>query len=445
MQVKHHNFLQVRAVSAALALLVILSAGGPALGQSVPVTFTLNPALSSIVAPGLVTGDFFGTGSPVRIPLTPQGNSTIGFGNVTGWGGTLDTTIGFNVPLGTPNSLRLDGGTIDPEVSGDWEPGNWNDATEQFDGPKEAADYGWRVSTFVNSAVRDTNLTATSNTVSVDSNGEFLNAFGLRFTGGWLDILGAAIGAEEHDPIADELRQYEINPNLTQPNGDPYPADLIWREVVGTDVHGNPIYGDLVNAFTEAGEGENPREPVRIFDPDTGEHLRQVFLNNSTNPSTLTVTRSGSNNEILDLALMLDLDATAAFFLGDFLVEFGMEGQLHATAQINVPGDGNLDGDVTGADFTVWTDNFGQNSVTGNSVGDYNNDGQTTGADFTVWTDFFGFGSAAPAPAGALAMAGGEVFATPEPSSLALLVIGSVGALACGGRKRLRDLLAKRV
>lgn len=58
---------------------------------------------------------------------------------------------------------------------------------------------------------------------------------------------------------------------------------------------------------------------------------------------------------------------------------------------LDVPGDGNGDRRVTGADFTIWSDNFGLfNGDAQTSNGDYNGDGYVTGADFTVWSDYFG-------------------------------------------------------
>lgn len=55
-------------------------------------------------------------------------------------------------------------------------------------------------------------------------------------------------------------------------------------------------------------------------------------------------------------------------------------------------GDGNRDNKVTGADFTIWANNFGQ--FAGDATvrdGDFSGDGFITGADFTVWANQFGF------------------------------------------------------
>lgn len=54
-----------------------------------------------------------------------------------------------------------------------------------------------------------------------------------------------------------------------------------------------------------------------------------------------------------------------------------------------VIGDGNSDGCVNGADYTIWADNFGAPAPTGPGEGDYNGDGAVTGADYTIWADNF--------------------------------------------------------
>ena len=54
-----------------------------------------------------------------------------------------------------------------------------------------------------------------------------------------------------------------------------------------------------------------------------------------------------------------------------------------------VMGDGNGDGCVTGADYTIWADNFGTLALAGPGEGDYNGDGAVTGADYTIWADNF--------------------------------------------------------
>ena len=79
-------------------------------------------------------------------------------------------------------------------------------------------------------------------------------------------------------------------------------------------------------------------------------------------------------------------------------------------------GDGNADGIVDAADYTVWANGFG----VGNKVteGDYNLDTSVDPADYTVWANHFG-DSIAATPAGAAAP-------VPEPGSVGLLLWGLV-------------------
>lgn len=82
--------------------------------------------------------------------------------------------------------------------------------------------------------------------------------------------------------------------------------------------------------------------------------------------------------------------------------------------QVVLAGDANFDGLVTGGDFTIWADRFGQSGV-GYSGGDFNSDRVVSGADFTIWADHFG--QVAPPAA-----------AVPEPSAwfLALLALAAL-------------------
>lgn len=60
-------------------------------------------------------------------------------------------------------------------------------------------------------------------------------------------------------------------------------------------------------------------------------------------------------------------------------------------------GDGNFDGRVDAADYTVWRDNYGRTEFACPEQGDYNRDGVTDAADYTVWRNNYG-AVAPPAP-----------------------------------------------
>ncbi len=107
-----------------------------------------------------------------------------------------------------------------------------------------------------------------------------------------------------------------------------------------------------------------------------------------------------------DLALRVDSVHLTPEGRRDLGVRLG-NGYLQAT---NIGGDANLDGFVTFGDIAVLQQNFGQ---PGNwPEGNFNSDGQVTFADFGILQANFGQ-SVAPA-------------ATPEPTTLALLVCGGL-------------------
>jgi len=58
----------------------------------------------------------------------------------------------------------------------------------------------------------------------------------------------------------------------------------------------------------------------------------------------------------------------------------------------NLPGDYNGDGTVSGADYVVWADTFGNDGSAGKEDlrADGNGDGAVSGADYVIWADNFG-------------------------------------------------------
>jgi hypothetical protein len=73
------------------------------------------------------------------------------------------------------------------------------------------------------------------------------------------------------------------------------------------------------------------------------------------------------------------------------------------------PGDANLDGAVTDADYTIWADHYGQAQATW-TMGDFNGDCLVSDADYTIWADHCGVG----------------LPGIPDASSLTLVLVGGL-------------------
>ena len=93
-----------------------------------------------------------------------------------------------------------------------------------------------------------------------------------------------------------------------------------------------------------------------------------------------------------------------------------------------VEGDGNADGSVDAADYTIWANGFGVGTRI--TEGDYNRDGSVGPADYTVWANHFGdtIAAAANSP--------GHAITVPEPGTMALAGALVAGAIVCRRRRR---------
>jgi hypothetical protein len=83
-----------------------------------------------------------------------------------------------------------------------------------------------------------------------------------------------------------------------------------------------------------------------------------------------------------------------------------------------LPGDYNGDGIVDASDYDVWRKNSGLTGGATYANGDGNRDGNVTLADYTIWQSHFGQTASGTGASSGLATA------VPEPSSLALVIIG---------------------
>jgi autotransporter-associated beta strand protein len=110
-------------------------------------------------------------------------------------------------------------------------------------------------------------------------------------------------------------------------------------------------------------------------------------------------------------------------------------------------GDANLDGIVSGTDFTILVANLGK-SVSAWDKGDFNYDGLVSGTDFTLLVGNLGraaSGADVVLPAGeiaaidAFAAANGLMADVPEPATASILAIGALGILS---RRRRKETIA---
>jgi len=130
----------------------------------------------------------------------------------------------------------------------------------------------------------------------------------------------------------------------------------------------------------------------------------------------------------IDVLVTADVNRDWEFNTGDiasFLALFDDPtdaNQIFLDAGLTVLGDYNRDGEVNAADYTVWADNF---ASTVDLEADGNGNGVIDAADYTVWADNFGTSVALS----------GSARAIPEPSSIAVLGIVSVGLIGLRRRR----------
>jgi hypothetical protein len=138
-------------------------------------------------------------------------------------------------------------------------------------------------------------------------------------------------------------------------------------------------------------------------------------------PAFLGLDLFGPPDVLDDTSLPLELnlgdwpDATIVYI--DLFAELFIVAEIHTLtpgAPPAMPGDFNDDGKVDAADYQVWQAAFGS---TTDLAADGNGDGVVDAADYVVWR-----GASDPAPGAARAAS--TLAAVPEPTNVALLVIG---------------------
>lgn len=353
----------LRLVSVVIAVLCISFGGDLVRGQSVPVTFTLNPALSALVGSGTVTGPFAGPGTSTTVPIGIQVSLNFVLGNSSKWAGTVNTQVGYDPGALSPIRLMATSASIAPtDIPGQtYLPGTWDSVNSVFLPGRLPAQYAFLVAGVVTAAIRNSaaDLFSGNNVVTGTA---FPSNFQLEYTAGVLSLNPAAIGEDQSE---DQLT-------------------------------------------------------ASIPDP---------FTNGAAATSTLTSANAGGSN--YNLGMTLKTQATASFMLGDYAVSFIFTGDLVGTGTTFLPraGDATGEGNVTGADYAIWAANFGLFNTSQNALynqGDFSGDGKVTGADYALWANNFGVPPAAAALPNAV----------PEPSTLALGLLGVVGLSIATMRKR---------
>jgi hypothetical protein len=129
-------------------------------------------------------------------------------------------------------------------------------------------------------------------------------------------------------------------------------------------------------------------------------------------------------------------DVTGSFGRADVRIAIGADGELYVLSKSDgmiraivgperIPGDYNLDGVVTSADYDEWKASFGDTVPVPGLGADGNENGIVDAADYTVWRDHLTGGGGAAL----------SNHAVPEPASGLLMLIA--GVIAASRRRRL--------
>jgi Concanavalin A-like lectin/glucanases superfamily len=139
----------------------------------------------------------------------------------------------------------------------------------------------------------------------------------------------------------------------------------------------------------------------------------------------ITVTKSGDQAALIVDGLVRDTMAVSGSLrvnqethvtIGEKWTTFhgasfpGMIDEVRVYDQgLPLPGDANMDGAITDADYTIWADHYGASPAIW-LMGDFDGSGEITDADYTIWADNYGAGTSA----------------IPEPATLSILALSVV-------------------
>lgn len=189
------------------------------------------------------------------------------------------------------------------------------------------------------------------------------------------------------------------------------------RRTINNSFHAD--FNEILSAVTQL----DPLDPSR---DEPGEltqaqiHALPLALDHDNNPGT-------SPQLYNDFLALLQGTTNPGTNRTDIRFGEGPFGEMYVTSKVNgmiylvvnsvpVPGDFDADGAVTGRDFLLWQQEFGDTS--GQSPADANRDDSVDELDLAIWTQHFGqvYGAAMP---GALAI--------PEPATIQMLLVAIAG------------------
>ena len=208
-------------------------------------------------------------------------------------------------------------------------------------------------------------------------------------------------------PFTGEVRLLNDNPNpfsftfysLESASGALNGADGVWTSISDTyDFSGNGFISTSINEWIELASG--PTELTEAAFPDTS--------------GTLPAFRAVSFGRIWDPNAVPGHDVLAQFVQAN-----GMDAVVSIVEAI----DGNYfegDHEVNDLDYDVWKGSFGETSA---YFADGNLDGIVDAADYTVWRDNVGLSLPGSGDGASGAVGGGlSAVAAPEPSALILFI-----------------------